>query len=687
MADGGFQPGDSVVARQLKSYNGQMITGAEGIIMYFDTETGQYEVSFDGLGEIHQCRPVELSRKLDDFAEATLAPGDNVIAQGLQSGPGQQLNGAQGVVQMQDTATGRYHVDFGPFGCKAFKAENLMPAAPSAGGASSAGSAKPAWSQPAQSQSAWSAAAQGASGKGGKMLAPTQGFGGKGGKMLAPASRTAPPQQKLAAGSMPSIAEACEAAARGATSGETVQDSEITVFDPNERPIQPQIFTSFEQCVQFPDKIIAQLKGAGFPGPSQIQSYAWPLALQGKDVIGIAATGSGKTLAFLLPAFSEFFKSGHNPYRDGAGLLVMSPTRELAQQIETEANRFGKCIGMWTVSMYGGSPKWDQLNLYRKGVHAIIACPGRLNDFLEAGSVDVQRVKKLVLDEADRMLDMGFEPQIKKILARLPAQRHNMFFTATWPREVRQLASSMLNQPFRVMIGNRDKLTANQDVMQQVRSVGKGAKKEALMSLLNEAGLNMPGSAGKALVFAGTKKMCEELSNDLYHAGVSCAAIHGDRDQRQRDQALRGLKTGQLRVLVATDVAARGLDIKGVGLVVNYDVPQNTEDYVHRIGRTGRAGAKGYAISFLTPADAWLASGIVKVMESTNQEVSPELRAMCRGGGGGGINRWGGGGGWGGGGKGGGGGSKPCVWCAKGECWTHKNGGGGKGRSRSPKKW
>jgi len=274
------------------------------------------------------------------------------------------------------------------------------------------------------------------------------------------------------------------------------------------------------------------------------------------------------------------------------------------------------------------------------------------------------------------MLDMGFEPQIRKILQHMGQQRHNMFFTATWPRDVRQLASTMLWQPFRVMIGKRDQLKANQDVTQQVRIVDQRGKQNAIKELLQEAGLMDPNSSGKALVFASTKRMCEELSQQLYREGIHCAAIHGDKEQRERDHALNGLKAGRIRVLCATDVAARGLDIKGVGLVVNYDVANNTEDYVHRIGRTGRAGAKGYAVTFLTRADGWKASGMIKVMESTNQEVTPELRALASGGGGGGErSRYGGGGG-----KGGGGGSGPCKWCAMGDCWSHKGGGsGGKG--------
>merc|ERR1719277_1482380 len=166
-----------------------------------------------------------------------------------------------------------------------------------------------------------------------------------------------------------------------------------------------QKYENFDMCVQFPPQVITSLKAAGFPGPSQIQAYAWPLAAAGRDVIGIAATGSGKTLAFLLPAFSEFFAAGTNCIQEGVSMLVMSPTRELAQQIEAEANRFGKILGMWVVSMYGGAPKWDQLNKYRKGVHAIIACPGRLNDLASAGQVHLNTVRKLVLDEADRMLD------------------------------------------------------------------------------------------------------------------------------------------------------------------------------------------------------------------------------------------------------------------------------------------
>jgi len=461
-----------------------------------------------------------------------------------------------------------------------------------------------------------------------------------------------------------SIEEACEASARGVTSGETVQDTDITVLDHNDNPVQAEVFTSFAECSDFPGQVLSALQGA-FPAPSQIQAYAWPLALQGKDVIGIAATGSGKTLAFLLPAFSEFFKIGHLPQRDGVGLLVLCPTRELAQQIETEANRFGNSLRMSVVSMYGGAPKWEQLNAYRKGVHAIIGCPGRLNDLLDAGSVSVANLKKLVLDEADRMLDMGFEPQIRRILARLPGVRHNMFFTATWPKEVRQLAATMLREPMRVMIGNREDLKANQDVLQQVRLVEPHEKKEAIMLLLAEAGLVKPESRGKALVFAGTKRMCEQLSLELVHAGVPCASIHGDILQRQRDQALQGLKSGEFRVLVATDVAARGLDIKGVGLVVNYDAANNAEDHVHRIGRTGRAGAKGYAVTFLSRSEAWKAAGIIQTMESTDTEIPPELRALCKkkkGSGGGGAKRPGGGGGGGG----------NCVWCERGECWTHQ---------------
>lgn len=279
---------------------------------------------------------------------------------------------------------------------------------------------------------------------------------------------------------------------------------------------------------------------------------------------------------------------------------------------------------------------------------------------------------------------MGFEPQIQKILVHVPKNRHTMFFTATWPKEVRQLASTMLWQPCKIMIGNRDELKANQDVMQEIRIVGKREKQSQLKKLLQEAGLMQQGAIGKCLVFASTKKMCEELNQGLYSSGVSCASIHGDKDQRERDQALNGLKQGRIRVLVATDVAARGLDIKGIGLVVNYDAANNTEDYVHRIGRTGRAGVKGYAVTFFTDDDKWKAKGVIQVMESTNQTISQELRDFAKGGGGGGS--WGNKNKNGGGGGGGGGGwipdeifyaQKAAKEAAKGGGGNGKGGGGG----------
>lgn len=471
-----------------------------------------------------------------------------------------------------------------------------------------------------------------------------------------------------------SLKEACEAAGRGDSSGHCVDDAEISVIGPDERPVQPVKINSFSEIREFPYEIQEQFRRAGFPGPSQIQAFTWPLALQGKDVIGIAATGSGKTLAFLLPAFCEMRTQGHNPDRHGPGLLVMSPTRELAQQTEAEAERFGACIGFNVVAMYGGAPKNDQYRKYRYGVHTIVACPGRLNDFLEGGQVRLDGVSCLVLDEADRMLDMGFEPQIRKILARIPRNRHTMFFTATWPREVRNLASDILYHPYKVMIGNRDELKGNQDIIQQVRFVDGYSKEKAIVDILQEAGLMDRWSNGKALVFAGTKRECERLSQNLYRAGVPCSSIHGDKDQRARDEALGGLKSGKLKVLVATDVAARGLDIKGVGLVVNYDAANNTEDYVHRIGRTGRAGQKGFAVTFLDRrADGGKARGIMEVMQRTNQEIPGELQDMARSGGKDDRGRWGGGGGGGRGGRPGGGGGS----------W----GFGNRGRSRSPRRW
>lgn len=444
-------------------------------------------------------------------------------------------------------------------------------------------------------------------------------------------SRSAAPRSpmKLSEGRPLTLAEACEAAGRGFTTGKTAQDDEVQVLNPDEEPIKADRFTSFDDARDFPREIREKLKSAGFPSPSQIQAYTWPLGLRGKDIIGIAATGSGKTLAFLLPAFAQMVDENHRPERDGPGALVMSPTRELAQQTEAEAQRFGKCLGFRCVAMYGGAPKGDQMARYRQGCHTIVACPGRLNDFLESGQVRLDGVLKLVLDEADRMLDMGFEPQIRKILAKLPRKRHTLFFTATWPKEVRKLANEILNRPYKVMIGNREELKGNQDITQIVKVMDAFNKSREIVSTLREAGLTSQSASGKALVFCNTKRMCESLSNELYRQGLPCTSIHGDKDQRQREEALNGLKSGRFKVLIATDVAARGLDIKGVGLVINFDPANNTEDYVHRIGRTGRAGAKGFAITFMTGQDATKARGIIEVMQRTKQEISAELQRLA----------------------------------------------------------
>merc|ERR1740138_612471 len=428
-------------------------------------------------------------------------------------------------------------------------------------------------------------------------------------------------------GGFPSMQDLAKDTTSGGSAA-TVQDNEVKIVDQRGQLVHNHMrFATFQE-VPFPSSLKDRLLQAGFPAPSQIQQYCWPLALQQHDVIGVAATGSGKTLGFLLPCFTWMLEkrvSDREP-----SMLVLAPTRELAVQIQEESQKFGSSSGLRTTCCYGGAPKHEQLRDLRSGVHGIIGTPGRVNDFLEGGQLKLDRVVKLVLDEADRMLDMGFEPQIRKILNQMPRQRHTLFFTATWPPGIRRLAAEFLREPFQVQIGNRDELKGNQDIIQMIKPYTGYNKNQILNQVLQQAGVaDRSNLNAKALVFCGTKRLCDQLSEQLKRSGVPCAAIHGDKDQRSREASLNGLKSGEIKLLVATDVAARGLDIKGVTLVVNYDAPSNTEDYVHRIGRTGRAGQKGYAVALITDRDAHALRGIIEVMKRTKQEITDEVQKMA----------------------------------------------------------
>jgi len=372
--------------------------------------------------------------------------------------------------------------------------------------------------------------------------------------------------------------------------------------------------------VAFPPRVRSPLVTAGFPAPTLIQQYAWPICMLGRDLIGIAKTGSGKTLAFLLPAFARLFNSHADP-RGPPAILVLAPTRELACQIEQEAKQFGDVAGMRAVCLYGGAPKGPQLAELRQRPQVVVATPGRLNDLLEppAGlsvAVDVKGIQYLVLDEADRMLDMGFEPQIRKVIRALPQERQTLMFTATWPAAVRRLATEFMQDAVEVRVGEADELRVNPDVEQCViLCLDCREKEDRLESILRE------GLDDQAIIFVNTKRMCESVALRVDNSVV----IHGDKDQRERDQALGLFKSGSRRILVATDVAARGLDIKTVRLVINFDPPNREEDYVHRVGRTGRAGLKGKAITLLTNDDGGAATSIVAIFRRMELPVPPEL--------------------------------------------------------------
>ena len=359
-------------------------------------------------------------------------------------------------------------------------------------------------------------------------------------------------------------------------------------------------------------------------------------------MICVAKTGSGKTCGFLLPSihqFSEKQKGKKPSYSRVPFLLILAPTRELAVQISEESNKFARHVNLRSVCLFGGAPKYPQISTLSRGVDIIIATPGRLNDLLEMRKVNLDSIQFLVLDEADRMLDMGFEPQIRSIVAKIPTERQTLLFSATWPKEIQRLAHDFLrSDAVQINVGDVDKLVANKDITQtihMIKEVEKSDKiKEVLTDLVEGTDKRDGGkSHPKVIVFTSRKVTCDDLANKLWNDGFAVDSLHGDRPQWERTKVMNAFKTGALRMLIATDVAARGLDVKDVGVVVNYDMPagQNgVEDYVHRIGRTGRAGNKGIAISFFTDQDSKRATELVELLDTAGQVVPVELRAMAR---------------------------------------------------------
>ena len=357
-----------------------------------------------------------------------------------------------------------------------------------------------------------------------------------------------------------------------------------------------------------------------FSKPTPIQSCAWPYLLAGRDVVGVAETGSGKTLAFGVPALEKLLG-------DDGTCLVVSPTRELAMQIHDQFEALLKPVPqLATVCLYGGVSKYDQQQLLRNPrARIIVGTPGRLRDLLADGSLNLQQCRYLVLDEADRMLEKGFEQDITEILscAPKPETRQTVMFTATWPPEVRALAAGFMkpNGVVKVSIGEVDELHANKRITQTVEVIDPSMKERKLLDLLRRFSRNNE----KVLVFALYKKEASRIQRMLEYKGYKVAAVHGDLGQQQRTAALNDFKQGKTNLMLATDVAARGLDIPAVKVVINLTFPLTVEDYVHRIGRTGRAGQTGIAYTLFTEHEKHLAGALVNVLRDAGQPVPEEL--------------------------------------------------------------
>ncbi|KAJ3692568.1 hypothetical protein LUZ60_011663 [Juncus effusus] len=372
-------------------------------------------------------------------------------------------------------------------------------------------------------------------------------------------------------------------------------------------------------------KLLETLKKLGFEKPMPIQTQALPVIMSGRDCIGIAKTGSGKTLAFVLPMLRHI--KDQNPVIPGEGpiALVMAPTRELVQQIHSDIKKFSKGINVNCVAVYGGSGVAQQISDLKRGCEIVVCTPGRMIDILSTsgGKIsNLRRVTYLVMDEADRMFDMGFEPQIGRIVQNARPDRQTVLFSATFPRQVEILARRVLNKPVEIQVGGRS--VVNKDITQLVEIRTESDRFNRLLELLGEW-----YEKGKILVFVHSQDKCDALFKELLKHGYPCLSLHGGKDQTDRESTITDFKTNVCNLLIATSVAARGLDVKDLELVVNFDVPNHYEDYVHRVGRTGRAGRKGLAVTFISEEEERYAPDLLKALELSEQSVPDDLRSLA----------------------------------------------------------
>jgi ATP-dependent RNA helicase RhlE len=361
-------------------------------------------------------------------------------------------------------------------------------------------------------------------------------------------------------------------------------------------------------------ELLRAVRDQGYTEATPVQVQAIPPVLEGRDIMAGAQTGTGKTAGFTLPMLQRLEASRANGSRPEVRALILVPTRELAAQVAESVETYGRYLPFRSAVIFGGVSINTQISKLRKGVDIVIATPGRLMDHLQRGTLRLDSVQMLVLDEADRMLDMGFVNDIRKIARHLPRERQNLMFSATFSREIRQLANEFLDTPQEIQVAARN--TAAESVSQVVHKVDKSRKRELLSYLVGS------GNWQQVLVFTRTKHMANRLCKQLERDGLSAAAIHGNKSQGARTRALKDFKNGDVRILVATDIAARGLDIEQLPHVVNFELPNVPEDYIHRIGRTGRAGLEGEALSLVCVDELQHLQGIERLLKKTIEEVA-----------------------------------------------------------------